>query len=306
MGAPRERPVPTSAVGPRAARLVPLLVALCAMGTARAEAPAPPRTALKICADPHSLPSSNRGGQGYENKIAELFGRKLGLPVTYEWFPQRLGFIRNTLTNNDTEDGSYRCDLVMSVTEQFDMAAPTRPYMRSAWAMVYVKGRGIDFIQSQDDLLNLTPEQRQLLRIGIFDKGPATDWVAQNDLMDRATPFQSMTGDTQESPGKVIERDLIEDHVNLTFVWGPIAGYYAQQAKARDLEVVVIPLRNEPGMRFDFQIAMAVRHPDKAWKAEVNRLIADNQAEIDTILRSYGVPLLPLMVREDSGDDDDD
>ncbi|MBX9606570.1 MAG: quinoprotein dehydrogenase-associated putative ABC transporter substrate-binding protein [Gammaproteobacteria bacterium] len=306
MSANRARRVPAPTVGRRRMRQLSLLAALCVVGAAHAEPPPAPRTALKVCADPHSLPSSNREQQGYENKIAELFGRKLGLPVTYEWFPQRLGFIRNTLTNNDTEDGSYRCDLVMSVTEQFDMAAPTRPYMRSAWAMVYVKGRGLDFIQSQDDLVNLTPAQRESLRIGIFDKGPATDWVAQNDLMDRATPFQSMTGDTQESPGKVIERDLIEDRVNLTFVWGPIAGYYAQQAKARGVEVAVIPLRNEPGMRFDFQIAMAVRHPDKAWKAEVNRLIADNQAEIDTILRSFGVPLLPLMVREDSGDDDDD
>ncbi len=277
-------------------------VPLAARAAGAATAPAP-RTALKICADPNSLPSSNKELQGYENKIAELFGRKLGLPVSYEWFPQRIGFIRNTLTNNDTSDGSYRCDLVLSVVEHFDMAATTRPYMRSAWSLVYVKGRGLDYIHSQGDLANSTPAQRAALRIGIWDKGPATEWLAQNDLMEHATPYQSMSGDANESPGKIIERDLKQDKINLTFVWGPIAGYYAKQIK--DAEVVVIPLRNEPGLRFDFQIAMAVRFADKGWKDQVNQLLKDNQAAIDDILSGYGVPLLPLNIQDTQGDDDD-
>ncbi len=282
------------------------LASACTIAAAHAEGAtqiAAPRTALKVCADPYSLPSSNKELQGYENKIAELFGRKLGLPVSYEWFPQRIGFIRNTLTNNDTPDGAYRCDLVLSVVEHFDLAATTRPYMRSAWAMVYVKGRGLDYIQSQDDLANSTPEQRAALRIGMWDKGPATEWLAQNDLMDHATPYQSMNGDATESPGKIIERDLKQDKINLTFVWGPIAGYYARQIK--DVEIRVIPLHNEPGLRFDFQIAMGVRFPDKAWKDQINRLLKDNQAEIDAILKEYGVPLLPLAIQDTNGDDND-
>ena len=258
-----------------------------------------PRTTLKVCADPNSLPSSNQALQGYENEIAALFGRTLGLPVAYVWFPQRIGFIRNTLTSNDTPDGTYKCDLVLSVVEHFDMAATTRPYMRSAWARVYVKGRGLDYIQSQEDLINSTPEQRTSLRIGIWDKGPATQWLAQNDLMEHATPYQSMSGDTDETPGKIIERDLVQDKINLTFVWGPIAGYYAQQIK--DAEIRVIPLHNEPGLRFDFQIAMAVRFGDKLWKAQVEKLLKDNQVEIDAILNRFGVPLLPLMVTDTIG-----
>jgi len=270
---------------------------------AMADGPAA-RTALKVCADPYSLPSSNRDTPGYENRIAELFGRKLGLPVSYTWFPQRLGFIRNTLTNNETPDGSYKCDLVMSVTEHFDMAAVTRPYMRSTWVMVYVKGRGLDYINSQEDLLNLTPEQRSQLRIGMWDKGPTTQWLSQVGLVDVAIPYQSMTGDPKVNPGQIIERDLVDDKINLTFVWGPIGGYYAKQIK--DHELRVIPMQFEPGLRFDFQIAMAVRHADGAWRTEVNRLIADNQAEIDAILADYAVPLLPLLVTDTSGTDDDD
>lgn len=262
------------------------------------------RSVLRVCADPYSMPSSNKAREGYENKIAELFGRKLGVPVAYTWFPQRLGFVRNTLTNNETEDGDYKCDLIMGVIENFELAATTRPYLHSAWAMVYVKGRGLDYIRSQDDLLNLTPEQKDALRIGIWDKGPATAFVAQNDLMDQAVPYQSMSGDAKEGPAQMIERELIGDKINLTFVWGPIAGYYAKHSTAQEL--VVIPMRSEPGLRFDFQIAMAVRFADAAWKRQVDRLIADNQGEIDTILNEYGVPVLPLVLREPEDDDDDD
>jgi len=265
---------------------------------------ATPRTELRVCADPYSLPTSNQEMAGYENKIAALFGEKLGIPVTYTWFPQRIGFIRNTLTNNETEDGSYKCDLVMGVIENFELAATTRPYLRSAWAMVYVKGRGLDFIKSQDDLANLTPEQKAMMRIGVWDRGAATDFVYQNDLMEQAVPFQSMSGDKQESPGKIIERDLVQDKINLTFVWGPIAGYYAKQIE--DHEIVVIPMQSRPGLRFDFQITMAVRFPDKAWKDEVNRLIEENQEEINAILADYGVPLLELQLRAPEADDDDD
>ncbi|MGE0486838.1 MAG: quinoprotein dehydrogenase-associated putative ABC transporter substrate-binding protein [Gammaproteobacteria bacterium] len=265
---------------------------------------ASPRTALRVCADPFNLPMSNREGEGYENKLAELFGQRLSLPVVYEWFPQRIGFIRNTLRNNETEDGSYKCDLVMGVVENFELAATTRPYLRSSWALVYVKGRGLDFIRSQDDLKNLTDEQKALMRIGVWDRGPGTDFVFQNGLMEQAIPFQSMSGDARENPGKIIERDLVQDRINLTFVWGPIAGYYAKQIK--DHEVVVIPMRNEPGLKFDFQISMAVRFGEKAWKAEIDRLIADNQADIDGILSEFGVPTLPVVNRGTGSDDDDD
>ncbi|MEQ9061320.1 MAG: quinoprotein dehydrogenase-associated putative ABC transporter substrate-binding protein [Gammaproteobacteria bacterium] len=257
-----------------------------------------------MCADPFNLPMSNKQEEGYENKIAELFGRKLGLPVVYEWFPQRIGFIRNTLRNNETEDGSYKCDLVMGVIENFEIAQPTRPYLHSSWAMVYVKGRGLDFIESQDDLGNLTDEQKAKLRIGIWDRGPATDLIFQKGLMEYAIPFQSMSGDARENPGKIIERDLVEDRINLTFVWGPIAGYYAQQIEEHDIKV--IPLKSEPGLRFDFQISMAVRFGEKAWKEQVDQLITDNRDEIDAILASYNVPMMEVVVRDRSDDDDDD
>jgi hypothetical protein len=51
------------------------------------------------------------------------------------------------------------------------------------------------------------------------------------------------------------------------------------------------------GVRFDFSIAMAVRHGDKALRDRINGLLASNGPEIEAILKDYGVPLLPLEQR---------
>lgn len=290
----------------RSSCLALLLTALVGSGTGHvyAQEPAPARTALKVCAPPYNLPMSDKDGSGYENRIASLFAQELSLPLETTWFPQRMGFIRATLKNNETEDGSYKCDLVIGVVDNFELAATTVPYMRSSWAMVYVKGRGLDFIKSQADLANLDESKKKLLRIGVWDQGPTTELVYHLGLIDNATPYPIMSGDARQGPGHVIENDLVADKVNLTFAWGPIAGYLAKQIKEHEL--VVIPLQNERGLKFDYQISMAVRQPDKAWREEINALIARNQGKIDAILDEYGVPRLPLLTVKAGGDEDDD
>ncbi|MFK8069005.1 MAG: quinoprotein dehydrogenase-associated putative ABC transporter substrate-binding protein [Gammaproteobacteria bacterium] len=249
-------------------------------------------TRFKVCADPFSLPSSNKNQEGYENKIAKLFADDLGVPLEFEWFPQRIGFIRNTLRSDETDDGTYKCDIVMGTIENFEMAATTKPYLHSSWAMVYVKGRGLDEIKSQEDLMNISPELKEKLRIGLFDRSPAADWLHTYGLMLNAKPYQIMMGDARAYPGQIIEQDLVEDKINMTFVWGPIAGYFAKAIK--DHEIVVIPMKSEPGIRFNYKIAMAVRFGEKEWKEQINQLIDKNQDEIDKILTEYGVPLLKL------------
>ena len=52
------------------------------------------KTTLRICADPSNLPYSSQNNEGYENKIADLFAKKLGnIPVLYSWYPMTSGFV---------------------------------------------------------------------------------------------------------------------------------------------------------------------------------------------------------------------
>ena len=259
------------------------------LAAAQAPPDAPERKALKVCQDPNNLPFSNTGGEGFENKIAELFGRDLGLPVSYYGFPNRMNFIRNTLRYKLPTD-DYPCDIVMGVPAGFDQVSVTKPYYRSTYSLVYPKGKGLDAIRSSDDLLALPRDKLATLRIGLYDRSPASQWLARHDLVDRGVPYPMMNADPAQYPGQLIERDLEQGRIDVAIVWGPIAGFFARRVHSPEL--VVVPMRSEPGLAFDFAMAMGVRYGEPAWKQQVEALLVKHRSEIQAILRDYGVPLL--------------
>jgi quinoprotein dehydrogenase-associated probable ABC transporter substrate-binding protein len=249
----------------------------------------PERKALRVCQDPNNLPFSNTVGEGIENRIAEVFGKALGLPVTYYSFPQRLAFIRNTLRYKlPGED--YPCDIVMGVPVGFDQVSVTKPYYRSTYALVFPGGRGLDNVKSTEDFLRLDPAKLATLRIGVYDRSPASDWLSRHGLLERGVPYQMMNADPQQYPGEIIEKDLAAGKLDVAIVWGPIAGYFAQRIK--EPKLTVVPMKSEPGIKFDYQMAMGVRYGERDWKQQVESLIDSRQAEIQAILKEYGVPVV--------------
>ncbi|MEF7613009.1 quinoprotein dehydrogenase-associated putative ABC transporter substrate-binding protein [Aquincola sp. MAHUQ-54] len=254
-----------------------------------AEAPAP-RKALRVCQDPNNLPFSNTKGEGIENRIAELFGRSLGLPVTYYSFPNRMAFIRNTLRMK-VPGQDYPCDIVMGVPVGFDQGVSiTKPYYRSTYALVLPRGKGLDAVQTADDFLKLPPERLKSLRIGIYDRSPATEWLKKHGLIDQGVPYKMMNADPAQYPGEIIEKELAAGAIDAAIVWGPIAGYYAQ--RVRQPALAVLPLASEDGVQFDYEMAMGVRYGEREWKQQIEGLIAAKQADIQAILKEFGVPLL--------------
>ena len=266
---------------------VAAVLCVAALGTGAAAEES--RTAFRPCIDPSNLPFANDKGEGFENRIAELFARKLGLPVQSYSFPQRMNFIRNTLRYRlPGED--FRCDIVMSVPESYDQAWPTKAYYRSTYALVYRKGKGLDQVKSGPDLFALPADVRSKLTIGVYDKSPAATWLVKHGMESQTKPYPIMSPDPDQYPGQIIDKELARGTIDAAVVWGPIAGYYAK--RVHDVELVVIPLRSEPGIKFDYAIAMGVRRGEEEWKATVEKLIADNQAAITGILREYNVPLI--------------
>lgn len=271
-----------------------LRVAAAALSLAAATATAQDKPAerkeLRVCQDPNNLPFSNTKGEGIENRIAEVFGKALGLPVTYFSFPNRLAFIRNTLRYKLPGDDSFRCDIVMGVPVGFDQVSVTKPYYRSTYALVFPRGKGLDEVRSSADFLKLDAARLATLRIGIYDRSPATEWLRKHNLIDRGVPYQIMNADPDQYPGEIIERDLAAGKLDVAIVWGPIAGYFAQRVKNPALQVV--PMKSEPGVRFDYQMAMGVRYGEREWKQQVETLLESRQAEIAAILKEYGVPVV--------------
>jgi quinoprotein dehydrogenase-associated probable ABC transporter substrate-binding protein len=279
---------------PRTLRWLRRGVAACALsllagaGLAQ-DQPAPPRKAFRVCQDPNNLPFSNVKGEGIENKIAEVFGKALGLPVTYYSFPQRLAFIRNTLRYK-LPGQDYPCDIVMGVPAGYDQVSVTKPYYRSTYALVFPKGKGLDGVKSNEDFLKLDPAKLKSLRIGVYDRSPASLWLGKHRLEDQGVPYQIMNADPNQYPGEIIEKDLAAGKIDAAIVWGPIAGFFAKRVKSPELAVV--PLKSEPGIKFDYEMAMGVRYGEREWKQQIEKLIDSHKGEIEAILKEYGVPLV--------------
>jgi len=261
------------------------------------------RDAFRVCADPNNLPFSHKNLNGFENRLAELWAKRLGLQLEYTWFPQRMGFVRNTLRSKN-EQNEYKCDVVMGIADGYDLLLTTRPYYRSTYALVYVKGRGLDDVESGEDFANLDEERKSSLRIGAFDATPGPAWLSRHGMLRQMVAYHAQSGDPDEYPGEILEQALTDNELDAAIIWGPIAGYFAKQADA--VEMVVIPLESEPGARFDFAISAGVRHGDHEAKEQLEQLMDETSEEIRALLESYNVPVLEAAGETPNPEDDRD
>lgn len=247
---------------------------------------------FRVCADPLHPPYSTKALDGYENKIAALFAKQLNQQLEYYWFPQRIGFIRNTLKSQIDNTEQYKCDVVMGLPVGFDFAKTTKPYYHSTYALIIAKGRGWDDISKPSQLSNLSLQREESLKIAMFDRGPGTTWLQKAGLLGQGIPYQTMTGDDKNNVAMQIEKDLKTGKIDMVILWGPMAGYVASQSPKGSYNI--IPMTSSPGMKFDYSMAMGIRYGDNKRKAILENLIDSNKEKIQAILSQYNIPLLPI------------
>jgi mxaJ protein len=279
---------------PFAGALAVLGLALAA-GTAMAqEEPFQKPRALKVCDDPNNLPFSNDKGEGFENKLAEILARNLDLPLEVFHYPQRTNIVRNTIRYKLPNESEYRCDLLTGVPSDFTAVATTQPYFRSTYVLVYAKGRKLD-VASAEQFLALDKSVLSGLKIGVYERTPAVDWMKKHGLLDQAVPYRLLNPDPNHYPGKIIDGDLASGKIDAALVWGPIGGYFAKRITSPRL--VVLPLKSEPGVRLDFGVSMGVRQGEKAWRSLIQQALDKNRDGIAQLLQEYGIPVV-----DDKGD----
>jgi len=232
---------------------------------------------LRVCADPRNLPFSNEKGEGFENKLAELFADKLQKKLDYAFYPQATGFVRMTL-------GAHRCDVIMGFPQGDDLVQGTNPYYRTAYAIVSRQGSGLE------DVATLADARLKGKHIGIVAGTPPATNMAVNGLMTNAKPYPLMIDTRIDSSAEAMINDLNSGAIDAGILWGPMAGFYAKKTTPA---LHVTPLVKEAtGPKMIYRVGMGVRPADQNWKRQLNRLIAENQPAINKILLDFGVPLL--------------
>jgi mxaJ protein len=236
---------------------------------------------LRVCADPNNLPFTNARGEGFENRIAELLAEELGTTLEYTWWPQRRGFVRNTL-----RAGS--CDLLLGVPTDFELAWTTAPYYRSTY--VFVTREDGPIITSLDD-----PVLRNL-RVGVqlvgddYASTPPAHGLAERGLAAQLVGY-SVYGDYAQPnpPARIVEGVALGD-VDVAVVWGPLAGYFAGRDGVPLRIAPVRPAIDFGYLTYAFDISLAVRRGDTTLHRAVEAAMVRRRADVDAILAEYGVP----------------
>jgi mxaJ protein len=262
-------------------------LAICAALAMGASAPgsALARSTLRVCADPNNLPFSNARGEGFENRLAALVASELGgKKVVYTFFPQRRGFIRNTLR-------AGTCDVVMGVPAAFEMVRPTTPYYRSSYVFVTRKDAGAP-ISSFDD-----PRLRTL-RIGIhvigddYNNVPPAEALATRHIVDNVRGYPIYGAYSEPDPPRALVDAVARREIDVAIAWGPLAGYFARREPVPLVVTRVSPAPAVGPLAMVFDISMGVRRDDEALRAALERVLEKRRPDVRRLLESYGVPLL--------------
>jgi mxaJ protein len=246
---------------------------------------------FRVCADPENMPYSNQKGEGFENKIAEVLAKDLGKELSYEFWLDRQGYLRNTIN-------AQRCDVIMGMGSDVDNLRTSKPYYRSGYVFVYRKSSNYN-IKDWD-----SPDLRKGI-IGIVGQSPPTIALRDHDLMGNAHPYR-LQRDLNMPPSEMID-DLVAGKNDIAIIWGPIGGYFAKQSK-EPLVVVPIPTFKSERDSFDtekgkseFNISVAVRKKDKERMEMIQAALDRNQSKIMKILDDYGIPHVPVVLGDKTG-----
>jgi mxaJ protein len=130
------------------------------------------------------------------------------------------------------------------------------------------------------------------MRIGVQvledDYAPPARALARRQLSKNVVGF-----DMNEDPGAIIAA-VAKRKVDVAIVWGPLAGYYAHKYGVRLRLNKVTPESDPPMLPFAFSLAVGVRKSDPELYAKLKHAIAKAEPRIESVLRQYHVPLLPV------------
>src|SRR5258707_9997045 len=186
-----------------------MLVYVCGTGIWAQTADIVDRSALRVCADPNNLPFSDEKQEGFENKIANVMTGALGLKLDYTWFPQVIGFVRNTLQ-------AHRCDLVMGTVAGDEIMQTTNPYYFTTYVMAYRSAKGLALQSLEDPKLSR-------LSLGVVGATPPSDLLVRHDLMSHTKPYQLTIDTRAEAPAHQMVEDVVNGTIDVGCLWGPIA-----------------------------------------------------------------------------------
>jgi quinoprotein dehydrogenase-associated probable ABC transporter substrate-binding protein len=259
-----------------------ILAALALHAPARATDNPAPHAKFTVCADPGNLPYSNKALEGFENDVAKILADDLGAELDYFWFAQHKGFLGRTLMQQ-------RCDAVLSVPTELGLVAVTRPWFTSSYVAVTRADDARRFASFDDPWL-------QDARIGLQLVGnegattPPAVALSRRGANRNITAFPMWSEDETGAPQGDIVHAVAEGKIDVAFVWGPFAGYFARaHGAALRLEPILADPKS-PDQSFVFSMSIGVRKSDGDLRDRLQQALDRHAGAVTAALEAHGVP----------------
>jgi mxaJ protein len=268
-----------------------LITTLClGMSLTISQAMAEANKPLKVCAAENEMPYSNKAGEGFENKLANLVGTALGRKVVYVTWTDPRYYIRDTLDKG-------LCDIAIGVDKGDPRVLTTQPYYRSGYVFITRKTDDLDLKNWDSEAL------RKVQRIAFVPDTPPEVMIRAigryNDMFNYSQElvgFKSKRNEYVKYETSKLVSEVSSGHAEVAALWGPSAARYVK-ASTTPLLMTVIP---DDNVRADgqkvgshYSTSMGVRKNDPTLLAQLNKVIEDSRDEITKLLEEEGVPLLP-------------
>ena len=256
-----------------------LLAAIALAGATHGAIAADEIRALRVCADPGNMPLSNDRREGYQNKIAEVLGERLGTGVQYDFRPStERGLLRGTLDAN-------MCDVMFDIPAGMERVLTTVPLYRSTFVLAWRSERAYDF-------KNLDDPRLKTLKVGVYQMSSIRESLGRHDIKhNTVTHFISYDGAKvpEHQPSYQIQR-MIDGELDVVAILGSFAGWY-KTAKSAPITLQAANLMDDE-IPLQYDMALAVRRGDVGLKNKLEEIMREEKDRIRAVLDAYGVPLV--------------
>lgn len=244
---------------------------------------------LRVCGDPGNMPLSDINRAGFQNKIIELLAEEMGTSVTYFWRP----YLERGITRQTFESGD--CDVLLDLPVGFERVLTTEPIYKTTYVLAYRTDKGFN-ISGLDD------QRLQTLQLGTFQTSAARQALAKRGIRTNVKLHVLSHNADLKPENQPIQQvqDMIDGKLDAVGVWGPFAGYM-QKVKGAPIKVQPINL-DDDDIPLEFDLAIALRKIDWVLKYKFDLALEARKAEIEKILRDFGVPLVQCSKCTVAGD----
>jgi mxaJ protein len=247
---------------------------------------------LRVCASTKDDPYSDKDGNGFENKIAQVIADEMGARLELAMIDKDAIY----LVRDGIDKGL--CDVLVGVDAGDQRLLTTRPYYRTGYAFVTRQDRHFEGDKWQDidrdgfDTFSYrlySPAETILKYTGRFEY----NLIYEASL----TNFEERRNKYTQVPADRVVSEVADGAADLGIIFAPEAARYVRDSReplkmtliSNELERsdgVVIPLQ------FSQSVGISKAKPELA--APIQAALDSGRARIDAILAEEGIPVLPL------------